>query len=344
MSETVLVTGISGFIAKHVALALLGKGYQVRGTVRSLSRQEEVRAAMAEQRQDLDRLHFVQVDLTSDEGWDEALRGVDFVQHLASPFPMAQPKDRFALVPEAREGTLRVLNAAAREEVDRVVVTSSVAAMMYRPRRPDRFPIREGDWTDVEWERLSPYVVSKAKAEEAVWEWAEAQGWKDRVTVVNPALVLGPLLDKESSTSVDVVKLLMEGAYPASPPVAFAVVDVRDVAELHVAAMTAPETPGRRLLAASDTLGMAEMGQILRSAYPEMAKQIPVRTLPGFLIRFASRFDGNLKAVLPDLSVRPEAENAYVTELTGVSFRPAREALLASAASLLAHGLVKPKT
>lgn len=195
MADTVLVTGISGFIAKHVARALLEAGYLVRGTVRSADREGEVREALATHVGGAsERLTFVQADLEGDAGWSEAAAGCAYVQHIASPFPMSQPRDREALVPQARQGTLRVLEAAAAAGAQRIVLTSSMAAMAYRPGRPAAFPVGETDWTDPEWRALSAYIVSKTRAEQAAWAWAEARGERERLTVVNPAFVLGPAL------------------------------------------------------------------------------------------------------------------------------------------------------
>jgi dihydroflavonol-4-reductase len=299
-----------------------------------------VRRALQEHGADLSALSLVEADLGAEDGWAEAAEGCAYVQHVASPFPMAQPRDREALVPAARKGSLRVLEAARAADAKHVVVTSSMVTMVYRANRPSRIKIREQDWTDPEWKALSAYIVSKTRAEKAVWEWAEEKNWKQRLTVVNPALVLGPALDDRTGTSLDVVKLIMKGTYPALPPISFPVVDVRDLAELHLRAMTASDTGGRRLLGAADTLSMLEMAQLLRKAFPDRAKKIPTRTLPGMLIRFLSIFDRQMRAVTADLGVVAEADNDYVTELTGVRFRPAEEAVLAACQSLIDKALV----
>ena len=274
MSDTVLVTGISGFIAKHVALKLLQNGYSVRGTLRTPGRADEVREMLQAHGADISKLSFVEADLGSDSGWSEACSGCTFVQHVASPFPMKQPRDREALVPEAREGALRVLEAARAADVQRIIVTSSIVAMMYRSDRPAEMKVGENDWTDPEWKPLSAYIVSKTRAERAVWEWARENDWTQRVTVVNPGFVLGPALDGQTGTSLDVIKLIMKGAYPAVPPSNYPVVDVRDLTDLHLNAMTAENSAGRRLIGAGKTLSMAQMGNILRNAFPGYDKKI----------------------------------------------------------------------
>ena len=340
MRERVLITGISGFIGKHVALRLLTDGYQVRGTVRSLARADEVRQTLALHGADLARLSFVEADLESDSGWEEAASGCRYVQHIASPVPIAQPRDREALVPQAKQGTLRVLEAARAADVDHVVVTSSVAAMMYRPDRSNPVTVSEDDWSDPEWAQATAYVVSKTRAELALWQWAHEHDWADRVTTINPSVILGPTLDAHAGSSTEIIRALMTGAYPLLPPLTLLMVDIRDVVELHARAMTMPATGGRRLLGAADALPLTEVAAALSVAFPAYAKQIPTMAAPAFLIRMAARFERTLQTIAPDLGVIPIAETAYVTDLTGVTFRPSMEAVHATAQSLIDHGVV----
>jgi len=299
MNDQVLVTGISGFIAKHIALRLLQGGYRVRGTLRTPVRAEEVRRALQSHGADVSQLSFIEADLGSDSGWAEAAEGCAYIQHVASPFPMKQPRDRESLVPQARQGALRVLEAARKADVKRIVFTSSMVAMMYRANRPEKIEVKENDWTDPDWDRLSAYIVSKTRAEKSAWDWAKEKGWMQRLSVVNPGFVLGPALDGKTGTSLDVIRLIMEGAYPAVPPAHYPVVDVRDLAELHVRAMTAKDAGDRRLIGAAGTLSIVEMARILRSTFPDHAKKIPTRTLPGFLVKFMAIFDRSLKSVIP---------------------------------------------
>ena len=342
MSQRVLVTGVSGFIAKHVALDLLNTGFSVVGTIRNLDRADEVKQTLVNAKADVSELEFVQCDLGSDENWDDALSRCDYVQHVASPFPIKQPSDRFALVPAARDGALRVLKAAKNANIKRIVMTSSMVAMMYRARRPNQMEINEDDWSDVNWNRLTPYIVSKTMSEKAAWQWADENDWKQNLVTINPGFVLGPALDEHIGTSLSVIKLFMTGAYPAVPPVAFPVVDVRDLAKLHVRAMTNDKTPGRRLIGSANTITMADMAKIIKNKFPDFARKIPTRQLPKFMVHLISIFDRTLKTIIPDLGVTPVAKSQYVTELTGVEFRPADQAVIAAAQSLIDHDIVAP--
>jgi dihydroflavonol-4-reductase len=340
--STVLITGLSGFIARQTALELLGSGIRVRGTVRDLSRGRALLESLERAGADRSSVELVTADLERDEGWADAVLGVDAVLHLASPFPIQQPRGRLDLVPAARDGTLRVLKAVKQrgDGVARVVLTSSIAAMMYRAGRSSRFPIREADWSDPEWPPSTPYIISKTLAERAAWDWARAHEFEDRLVVINPGFVLGPALDGKAATSIDVIGLILKGAYPAVPPVSYPVVDVRDLARLHAAALSAEGVAGRRLIACEGSLSMAEMARILKEEFPDHAKKAPTATLPAPVVRLLALFDRSLRTVLPDLNVIPQPENAYVTELTGVAFRPSREAVIATARSLIDRGAV----
>ncbi len=338
----ILVTGISGFIARHVALQLLQAGHEIVGTVRDAAKSGPVKDTLIRHGADHAKIHFAEADLTREEGWAEAVAGCDYIQHLASPFPLAQPDDREALVPAARDGLLRVVRAGLDAGVKRFVVTSSLAAVMYHPKFRGEFEAGPEDWSDPEWKALSAYIVSKTRAEQALWALLDERGERKRATVINPGLVLGPSLDERIGTSLSVVEMLLKGTYPANPPLRFPTVDVRDLAALHVAAMDSPNTGGHRLLAAADTVSMQEMALILAAAFPAFARKIPTKELPAFIVRFMALFDPKLKSVLADLGRRRIAKTAYVTEKTGIAFRPAKEAIEAAAESLIEYGIVKP--
>jgi nucleoside-diphosphate-sugar epimerase len=343
MNRKVLLTGAGGFIARHTVIAFLRAGYDVRGTIRNLAKADALRASLVAHEPvaaDPSRLSFVAADLNDDAPWRAAADGVGAVAHVASPFPLENPKDRNALTPAARGGALRVLGAALDAGVPRIVMTSSMVAMMYRPGRAKFFPVRENDWTDLEWNALTAYVVSKTEAERAAWALVEARGAKARFTTVNPGFVLGPALDADFGTSLEVVRMFMSGAYPAAPQAGLPIVDVRDVADLHVLAIDRPETGGRRLMAATAGLSLVEFSRLLKRLEPELARRAPGLELPAPLVRFAANFDQRLAGVSQDLGSIPQPEAGYVERLTGLKFRPLEEAVGAAARSLARYGAV----
>jgi nucleoside-diphosphate-sugar epimerase len=335
--QLVLVTGASGFIGAHCIKRLHEDGHRVRGTVRSLSREAEVREMAGDGPLDL-----VTADLTADDGWAEAVAGCEYVLHVASPFPLAQPKHEDDLIVPARDGALRVLRAARDAGVKRVVMTSSFAAIGYGHGHPGSATYDETSWTDVDGPDVSAYAKSKTIAERAAWDFIAADGGSLELAVVNPVAVLGPLLGPDASTSIELVKRLMDGSMPGTPKVGFGLVDVRDVADLHVRAMTAPAAAGERFLAiGEDFRWVSEMSAWLRDALPDRAKKIPKRELPNVLVRVAARFDGSLRQLTPELGVAKHATNEKARSVLGWAPRTDREAVVATAESLLALGLVE---
>jgi nucleoside-diphosphate-sugar epimerase len=340
--ELVLVTGGSGFIAAHCILQLLAAGHRVRATVRSLQREAEVRATLRAAGTDAgERLAFFAADLTADAGWAEAVAGCDAVLHVASPFPLAVPRHEDELIVPAREGALRVLRAARDAGVRRVVQTSSFAAIGYgHPPMPR--PFDEHDWTQVDGPGLTAYAKSKTLAERAAWDFMAREGGSMELAVVNPVGVFGPVLAADFSTSIELVKRMMDGALPALPRITFGVVDVRDVADLHLRAMTSPDAAGERFLAvAGDFLSLRDIALVLRRRLGDKARRVPTRELPDWLLRVVALVDKSVGQIVPELGKPKNAVNDKARRMLGWTPRPAEEALVATAESLVRLGLLK---
>ena len=333
-AKTVLVTGGSGFLGGWCVAELLKRGHEVRTTVRDLGRESEVRAAVALQVDAGERLSVHAADLREDAGWAEAVAGCDHVLHVASPFPPVQPKDPDELIVPAREGTLRVLRAALDAGAQRVVVTSSVAAIA-GAARPGGGPLTEADWTDPDKPGLSPYVRSKTIAERAAWELVEERGARDRLATINPGAILGPVLSDDHSFSLQAVARLLEGM-PGIPRIGFSFVDVRDVADLHLRAMAAPAAGGERFIAAGPFFWASEVAAILRDGLGEAASKVPKRNLPDWLVRIAARFDPGIRSIVNQLGVRLEYSSEKSESRLGWSPRPAEEMILDTGRSLTA--------
>ena len=336
--QTVLVTGGSGFLGGWCVIELLRRGYSVRTTVRSLSREAQVRAAVGSAVDPGDRLTVLAADLMSEEGWAEAVAGCDYVLHVASPFPPKQPKDPDELIVPAREGTLRVLRAGLDAGVKRVVVTSSVAAVRLADGSEPR-PLDERDWTDPDSPGLTPYVRSKTIAERAAWDLVRERGEEDRLAVVNPGAIIGPVLNDDLSYSLQSVQRLLEGV-PGAPKLGFSVVDVRDVADLEIRAMTAPEAGGERFIAATQFLWMGEIGAVLRERLGERASKVPTRTLPNFLVRGMALFDPGIRSVVGGLGKRTDLSSEKARTSLGWAPRPVEDTIAETGDSLIRQGAV----
>ncbi len=346
--ELVLVTGGSGFVGVHCILALLKGGYRVRTTVRSLDRDHEVRAMLEKGGAEPsdkpgEALEFRVADLLSDAGWTDAVAGCDYVLHVASPFPATDPKDEDELIRPAREGALRVLKAARDAGVKRVVLTSSFAAVGYGTKELTR-PYTEEDWTDAT-ANVSAYVKSKTLAERAAWDFIEREGGGLELAVVNPTAILGPVLGTDLSTSIELIRRLLTGAVPGLPKVTFGFVDVRDVADLHVRAMTNPAGAGQRFLATSDAvLDVPGVAKILRDRLGDNARKVPSRTLPNWMVRFAAVFDPSLREIARRLDNHRQISNAKAKAVLGWEPHSNGDLLEATARSLIDLGLAPSAT
>ena len=339
--STVLVTGGSGFIGSHSILQLLAAGHQVRTTVRSAKREGDVRALLkVGGAEPSERLSFAVADLESDVGWADAVAGCDYVLHVASPFPATIPKDENELIAPAREGALRVLRASRSAGVKRVVLTSSFAAVGYGAES-QKAPFDEKSWTDANAD-IAPYVKSKTLAERAAWDFIAKEGGELELSVVNPVGVFGPVLGADYSTSILLVQRLMDGQMPGCPKIYFGVVDVRDVADLHIRAMTDPAAKGERFLSvAGDFMSILEIARVLKSRLGESAKRVPTFQLPNWLVRLAAVRDPAVRQILPELGKAKNATSEKARRLLGWNPRSNADAIVATAESMQRLGLLK---
>jgi dihydroflavonol-4-reductase len=332
MSETVLVSGGSGFLGGWCIVTLLERGYEVRTTLRDLAREAELREAVGSQIDAGKRLSVLAADLTKDDGWADAVAGCDYVLHVASPFPPAQPKDPDELIVPAREGTLRVLRAALAAGAKRTVVTSSVAAIAGGAKGPG--PLTEADWTDLDSPALSPYVRSKTIAERAAWKLVEEEGAKERLATVNPGAILGPLLHRDPSFSLQTVQRLLKGT-PGLPRIGFSFVDVRDVADLHVKAMLGVSAGGERYIAVDEFLWLAEVAAILRRELGPDAKKVPTRKVPDLLVKVMGRFDPSVGSIVNQLGKKLTYSSAKARTELQWSPRPVADSIADTGRSMV---------
>lgn len=324
------ITGVTGFVGKHVALAALNAGHTVTGSLRSTGRADEVRSALQPHLTDpatLDRLSFASLDLTDNTGWTEALAGHDALIHTASPFPIGEPKNPDDLIVPAREGTRRALTAAAEAGITRVILTSSCVAIWEQLR--DR-EATEADWTDPYIPGTGAYARSKTLAERLAWDIAEGHGLA--LTTINPSVIYGPPLDRHFGSSIGIVKRFLSGKDPMTIDYALGCVDVRDVARMHVIAAERADLAGDRFIANAGTLSFRDQARILKERYPQ--RKIATRVAPHWMIRLMGLVDPDIRAIVPNLGHAYRASNTKTRDRMGIDFIPPKDALLASAAAL----------
>jgi dihydroflavonol-4-reductase len=338
--DTVLVTGGSGAIARWCIVELLRRGYTVRTSVRDLAREPEVRASIGTQVDPGDRLSLTVADLLSDDGWAAAVAGARYVLHVASPFPPGVPKHEDDLIVPAREGTLRVLRAAAAAGVERVVQTSSAAAVGYADAPPGGI-YTENEWSDPASPQTPAYPRSKTLAERAAWDFMKNGAGVMTLAVVNPVAVIGPVLGADPSFSFQAVSRLLTGDMPAIPRLGFCFVDVRDIADLHLLAMTTPAAAGQRFLGTKAFAWLSDIAKILREKLGPEAKKVPTRQAPDALVRALAMFDPTLRGITADLGDRTEFTSAKAQTELGWTPRPLEDSVVDCARSLLANGLLK---
>ncbi|MCW3082991.1 MAG: aldehyde reductase [Bacteroidetes bacterium] len=341
-NKLVLVTGGTGFVGVHCILQLLQEGYNVRTTLRSLSKKEKVIEMLKFGGiKSFENLSFVETDLSADANWDKAVEHCDFVLHVASPIFLRIPKDENEMIRPAVEGTLRVLKAARNAGVKRVVMTSNFGAVGYSHKDPTTL-ITEESWTDPDEKGLSAYNKSKVLAERAAWDFMKKEGGNMELAVVNPMGIFGPSLGPDLSSGFEILKKMLDGSMKSIPNLTLGIVDVRDVADLHLRAMVNPNANGQRFLALSGgTLSLPQIAQLLKNKMPDAAKNVSTKTLPDWLVRFAALFNAQAKAIVPMLGINRNSSNAKAKTMLGWAPHTNEEAVLASAESIVRFGLLK---
>ena len=340
MTDKVLLTGVSGWIAKHTAIELLNKGYEVLGTVRNNNLIDQTKQTIGKYAP-IEKLSFVELDLLKDEGWNEAAKGCKYIFHIASPFPIKVSSNREVLLPVAVDGTIRVLNAGLNAGVEQIIKTSSIVAMFRKPNRTNPYTFGEHDWTDENWtEGVNDYFLSKTKAEKAAWELMESKGLKNKLTTICPGGVFGDALDKKGGTSIEYVRQFMAGKFPGAPKFAVLISDVRDIAKAHVACIGNTKVGGRRLIVGKEVKKLVELSQLMAEAMPEYAKKLPKKELPNFMVKLISYIDSSAKTMIPDLGIMMQTDPTYAEKLLGFEFKTARDCMAENAKSVVRLGLV----
>ncbi|AMO93108.1 NAD dependent epimerase/dehydratase family protein [Collimonas fungivorans] len=340
-NKTVIVTGGCGYVAGWMIAGLLQRGYRVRTTVRNLASEGAVRKSILSQCDPGDRLSFFSADLFQDAGWGTAMDGCDFVIHVASPMGQGAPKGTDLITP-ARDGTLRILKAAAAAGVRRVVITSSVAAAQNTLPAGDRNHVEtdEGMWTDVNKKDTGDYARSKTLAEKAAWEFIEQDKSGLTLTSILPGMILGPVMTSKVSGSVEIISRMLTGRMAAVPRLGFSIVDVRDLVDLHISAMLSPAAAGQRFIASRGFLWLSEMVDILRRQSGMPTEKLPKRRLPDVVLRLAALFSAEAKFMAPLLGKESRYSHAKATALLDWHPRAAADTVTACAESLVARGIV----
>lgn len=335
----VLVTGGSGFLGGRAIIDLIERGYEVRATLRDLGKSSRVEENISREIGRAAGLEFFEADLDADEGWDRAAAGCRYVLHIASPFPPTRPKDAQDLIRPAVDGASRVIGAALDAGVDRVVMTSSVAAIR-GSGAPRTTPYTEEDWSDVA--TVSPYAQSKTLAERTAWDLVHSCGKRESLAVINPSAILGPTLPDDDSFSLEAIERLLKGM-PGAPRIGFSWVDVRDVSAAHIAAMEHPRAGGHRYIVSGPFLWLLDVSRILRDELPELAAKAPTRTVPKPLVRLMGIFDPGVRALISDIGRESHFDTSRTESVLGVTARPIEETVVDCARSIVERSLTSPR-
>lgn len=337
----VLLTGVTGFLGSHTTIQLLEKGYKVIGTLRSMDRAKSIKEVISKHTSNIENLSFVQADLSDAQVWHELTKGIDFVQHVASPFPRELPKDEKDLIIPAREGTLNILRAASANGIKRVVITSSIASLSYgreRNKRSDTYD--ELDWTNLGNKKDStPYFRSKTIAEKAAWEFIKTDKSGMQLSTICPGAMLGPVLEKDFGTSANIVIKMLDESFPAVPNIGFNIIDVRSVADLLIRAMELPGAANERFIASAGYMKFVDIAQVLKEKLPH--KKIPSKVLPDFVVRLLALFDKSVQPILIDLGVDRKMDDSKAKKVLNWNPIPNNNAIYDCAESVISLGLIK---
>ena len=322
---TVLVTGCTGFLGRHVTQELLSRGYKVRGTTRS---PEEQHQSIRSDFDHNDALELCTLDLIVDAGWDKAMEGIDAVIHTASPFSAYEPKDEMELIGPAREGTMRVLNTAYEYGIRKFVITSSTAAISGATPTTKNYTFTEQDWTDLE-KDISAYTKSKTLAEQAARAFASSHEDVE-LTTVNPNVIFGPLHSGRSGTSLRIIESIVQSSYPGFPKISFAPVDVRDVAWMHAEALERSELNGERLMMATSAITMPNIARHLKTN----GYKVRTMALPNTIVKLMAIFIKEARLVTRGLGTTNHYDCSNTIEKTGWVSKSHEEMIVSAAKSL----------
>ncbi len=341
--KKVFLTGITGFVGSHTAIQLLNKNYQVIGTLRNMERANEIKNVIAQHTKYIENLQFVEADLNQEKSWDEYMQGVDYVLHIASPFPQILPKNEDDLIIPAKKGTLNILQSASKMGVKRIVITSSSGAIVYGKEKGKQSGFyNENDWTNpTNKQDSTPYFRSKTIAEQSAWDFIKQDTSGLELVTICPGAILGEILEKDFGTSANIVIKTMDGSSPAIPQIGFDMVDVRSVAEMHIQAIEVEEASGERFICSSGFLSFKDVATILKEKYPKA--KIPSFVLPNFLVRLFANFEPTLKPILIDLSIERRLDNTKAKKILNWNPISPKDAVLACAESLIKLGVLKIK-
>ncbi|NNF32489.1 MAG: aldehyde reductase [Saprospiraceae bacterium] len=334
--QKVLLTGITGFLGSRTAIQLLNKGYHVTGTLRNKDRAESIKTIVSTHTENIENLELIQADLIDDR-WGDRMAGIDYVMHIASPFPRTLPKHEDDLIIPAKKGALNIIQAASKKSVKRVVMTSSSGAITYGVSKHKTF--NEEDWTDVTNKKdTTPYFRSKTIAEKAAWDFIKSNDSDLELTVINPSLITGPIIEKDYGTSGELIKKMIEGSMPALPDIGFPTIDVRSVAEAHILAMETKAAAGERIICSGEYYTVSDIASIIRPLYPNL--KIPKSKLPNFGVKIFALFDKEARTILLDLGTRRKLDNSKARQLLGWEPMDGKEGVISMAKSMIEHGVV----